>query len=215
MFGRLINPLAIIYSLPAIIVAFTLHEYMHAYVADKLGDPTPRMNGRLTLNPIVHVDFVGLLMIILMGFGWAKPVMINPNNFKNRKKGKVLCAVSGPFTNLAIAFVFYGIIYFTQTQLMGKDILLSILTPFFTINIMLFAFNMLPIPPLDGFSLLEIFIPLSKYNLLAKIRRFGMMALFLLAIVGVLRYYINFVYSIVEFVFRYIFMGIEMFVGLF
>ena len=215
MFGRIQNPLVILYSIPAIIVAFTLHEFMHAYVAVKLGDPTPERNGRLTLNPIAHLDFVGLLMVLLMGFGWAKPVMINPSNFQNRKKGKVLVSIAGPLTNLALAFIFYAILYFSGNAIYGNEMAYSIFMPFITINLMLFAFNMIPIPPLDGFSLLEIFIHPSKFKTLGMIRQYGFMVLILLSFVGVLGIYMRFVYSAVGTVFIFIFSLIDKFIGLF
>lgn len=204
-----------LYAIPAIIVAFTLHEYMHAYVSHRLGDPTPEMNGRLTLDPLAHVDFVGFIMVILMGFGWAKPVPINPNNYVNRRKGRILVSLAGPFTNLALAFVFSAIFYFAYDAIVANEIVYNIYQPFVTINIMLFAFNMIPIPPLDGFSLLEIFIHPSKFKTLMQIRRYGFIALIVLAMVGVLGMYIRFVNFIVfEKLFISIFKAIEYLIAL-
>ena len=160
---RILSLEQIFYNIPAIIVAFTIHEYMHAYVSDRLGDPTPRMNGRLTLNPLVHIDWIGFLMVVLLGFGWAKPVQVNPRNYKNQSKGKILVALAGPLSNLAIAFVAFAVIYFNGDFISTRPVLINYIQPFFWINVMLFAFNILPVPPLDGFTLLEVKIHPSKY----------------------------------------------------
>jgi len=211
---RILQLEQILYNIPAIIVAFTLHEFMHAYVSDRLGDPTPRMNGRLTLNPIVHIDWIGFLMVLLLGFGWAKPVQINPRNYKNRKKGKVLVALAGPLSNLAIAFVTFAILFFSGDFISARPMLLNYIYPFLWINIMLFAFNILPVPPLDGFTLLEIFIPASKYQTLSTIRRYGFMVLIIMSFVGILGAYIGFAYTAVLGAFNWIFGGINSLIGL-
>ena len=104
--------LTMLYSIPAIFIGFTLHEFSHAYVADKLGDPTPRNHGRLTLNPMVHIDWVGFILILVAGFGWARPVQTNPRNYKNYKKGRILVAIAGPLANLVLAFIGFAIISF-------------------------------------------------------------------------------------------------------
>jgi len=212
---RILQLEQILYNIPAIIVAFTLHEYMHAYVSDKLGDPTPRMNGRLTLNPIVHIDWIGFLMVLLLGFGWARPVEINPRNYKNQRKGKVLVALAGPLSNLAIAFVAFAFIYFSGNILSNNPVLLNYVYPFLWINIMLFAFNILPVPPLDGFTLLEIWIHPSKYQTLFTIRRYGFMILIVLSIIGILGAYIGFAYTLITSIFNFMFSGIESLIGLF
>jgi len=212
---RILSIEQILYNLPAIIFAFTIHEYMHAYVSDRLGDPTPRMNGRLTLNPIVHIDWIGLLMVVLLGFGWAKPVQVNPSNYKNRKKGQILVALAGPLSNLAIAFVTFAVFYFSAGFLNSHQVLSNYLYPFLWINIMLFAFNILPVPPLDGFTLLEVGIHPSKYRTLMTIRQYGFVVLILLSFIGVLGAYISFAYSIILKLFSLIFGGINSLIGLF
>lgn len=205
----------ILYNIPAIIVAFTLHEYMHAYVANRLGDPTPKNNGRLTLNPLVHVDWIGLLMVVLLGFGWAKPVITNPRNYANPKKGRILVALAGPLSNLAIAFVATAVMYFSQSYIYDNEFVMNMLYAFIYINLMLFAFNILPIPPLDGFHLLEVWIHPSKYQTLATFRRYGFMVLIILSIIGIFGMYIGFVTSMLLKAFTFIFSGVDMLIGLF
>lgn len=212
---RILSLEQILYNIPAIVVAFTIHEYMHAYVSDRLGDPTPRMNGRLTLNPLVHIDWIGFLMVLLLGFGWAKPVQVNPRNYKNQSKGKVLVALAGPLSNLAIAFVAFAVIYFNGDFISTRPVLINYIQPFFWINVMLFAFNILPVPPLDGFTLLEVKIHPSKYQTLRTIRQYGFMVLIFLSFVGVLGAYIGFAYNMVTKLFSWIFGGVDMLVGLF
>ena len=188
---------------------------MHAYVSDKLGDPTPRMNGRLTLNPIVHIDWIGLIMVLILGFGWAKPVQINPSNYKNRKKGQILVALAGPFSNLAIAFVTFAVFYFSANFLSSHVVLSNYLYPFLSLNIMLFAFNILPVHPLDGFTLLELNMHPSKYRTLMAIRQYGFLVLILLSFVGVLGSYISFAFVMITKLFYLIFGGIDLLIGLF
>src|SRR5690554_7953070 len=98
----------IILAVPAILLAISFHELGHAYIAYRLGDPTPKYEGRLTLNPLAHLDPVGAVMLLIFKIGWAKPVMINPNYFKNRRKGVLLVSLAGPFANVILAWVFYN-----------------------------------------------------------------------------------------------------------
>lgn len=205
----------LLYGLPAIIIAFTLHEFMHAYVSDRLGDPTPRSDGRLTLNPIVHIDGIGLIMIILLGFGWAKPVRTSPSYYANKKKGRILVSIAGPLSNLAIAFVSFSILYFGSGYIYDHPILLKYVNSFIYINLMLFAFNMLPVPPLDGFTLLEVGIHPSKYRTLAKIRQYGLFIIIGLSIFGILSMYIGVVSRLLLSAFSWFFGGISNIIGLF
>lgn len=162
-------------SLPGIILGLSFHELAHAFTADRLGDPTPRKDGRLTIDPIVHIDIIGLLLIMIAGFGWAKPVRTDQRNFKNPKKDHIIVSLAGPMTNLALAFLFAGIL--KLCSLLGtldplQDTVLNgiwyicnfaILT-----NIMLFIFNLLPIYPLDGYQVLSQLVPSGKLDALYR-----------------------------------------------
>ncbi len=147
----------LLYSLPGIILAFTIHEYAHALVAYMMGDKTAKQYGRLTLNPIAHIDPLGFLcLIVTRQFGWAKPVPVNDMNFKDRKRGMLFVSLAGPLSNFVAALliaVFYTLFY----DSMGK-VMLSILEIAYRINLGIGVFNLLPIPPLDGSKILDVFL---------------------------------------------------------
>ena len=165
------NPMALLillYSIPGVLVAITFHEYAHAFAADKLGDDTPRLQGRLSLNPLAHLDPIGSLMLLFVGVGWGKPVQINPNNFNRTisiSKGEAIVSAAGPIMNFILAIVFciaYFVIYkfagaFVDTQIGG--IVLSIILSTVYINLGLGIFNLIPMPPLDGSKILKNFLP--------------------------------------------------------
>ena len=154
----------ILYALPGIILGLTLHEYCHAFAAYKLGDNTARDMGRLTFNPLMHMDLIGSIFIVFAGFGWAKPVQFNPANLRNPRRDKAIIAAAGPLSNLALALVLVAIIKAWQAlpDLTSSEAVLSFFFsgPFFVfisivlraaaINLGLFIFNLFPIPPLDG-----------------------------------------------------------------
>ena len=160
--------LALLLTLPGVIVAITFHEFAHAFVADKLGDDTPRRQGRLNLNPLSHIDPVGFFMLIFAHFGWGKPVEINPANF-NRKRSmsaqEALVALAGPVMNLIIAIVLtiilFAITTFTPTFILSTTGMLIGLTlqMAISVNIGLGVFNIIPLPPLDGSKILMHFLP--------------------------------------------------------
>lgn len=161
--GRSIE--GIIYSLPGVIVAMTFHEFAHAFAATKLGDDTPRLQGRLNLNPLSHIDPVGLLCLVLLGFGWGKPVQINSRNFDGKyslSKAEAIVAAAGPIMNFIIAFIsiiiFQIFIHYTSvitTTMIVGNILLSLIY----VNIGLGVFNLIPVYPLDGSKILNHFLP--------------------------------------------------------
>lgn len=172
----------ILYSLPGVIIGLTVHEFSHAFVADKLGDGTARAQGRLTLNPFYHIDPIGMVFILLAGFGWAKPVQFDMRNLKSPKRDRILIALAGPLSNLILGVVFLFVIKLTfdTLDLLPETlyvILFRLLFSISVINLGLFIFNMLPIPPLDGSHVF-----LSGLNLSSaverKITQYGTLALF-------------------------------------
>jgi Zn-dependent protease len=151
-----------------LLIAFSLHEFAHAYTADKFGDPTPRSMGRVTLNPMVHLDILGTLLIVLVGFGWAKPVLINPNYFKRPRLMGIIVSIAGPLSNLLLAylgvFLFFLLAKFgvynglPERAMEAVNIFFSNLLKW---NLLLFLFNLLPLPPLDGYRIVQDFLPLN------------------------------------------------------
>ena len=147
-------------------VAFTTHEFSHALMATALGDGTPKRMGRLTLNPIAHIDFVGLLMLVLIGFGWGKPVPFNPYNLKYQKWGGTLVALAGPFANL-LNIILWGVILkvvVIYQILPPANLMVQFLLLLIDLNIVLLVFNLIPIPPLDGSHLLFDILRAPKYD---------------------------------------------------
>ena len=147
-------------GVPGLVIAMTFHEYAHARAAVSLGDFTPRLMGRLTLNPTAHIDPIGLLMLFLVRFGWAKPVMINPSNFRQPKRDDILVSLAGPMMNLFLGFVaFYVMLLINAHRLDVSQITYTIIQMIFVYNVNFAIFNMLPIPPLDGSHILRNLLP--------------------------------------------------------
>lgn len=168
-----------------------IHEYAHALAAVKLGDPTPRQQGRLTLRPMAHLDLWGCLLILLVGFGYAKPVQVNMRNFKNPKAGMAIVALAGPASNLIMAFVFLILRAAAITLLRGMSgSFVNVLSVFLYyaayINISLAVFNFLPIPPLDGSRIATALLPNRVYYTIMQYERYIMIALFVLLLTGLL-----------------------------
>lgn len=172
--AELIN---LLLTIPAVLIAITFHEFAHAFVADKLGDDTPRLQGRLTLNPIAHLDPVGSILLVFAGFGWGKPVMINPRRFTrkiNMTTGEALVSIAGPAMNFILAIVF-SIIFFTIIKVAPTFIfdqvgmiIMNLLQITIIINIGLGVFNLVPLPPLDGSKILKAVLPESMQDFLER-----------------------------------------------
>lgn len=168
-------------TLLAVLMAITFHETAHGYIAYRLGDPTAKNQGRLTLNPIAHLDLIGALMMFVFGFGWAKPVPVNPFYFEgDRTKGMILVSVAGPLTNLIISFAAY-FIYVAGSGFAGIPFLSIFLSTTVTLNIYLAVFNLIPIPPLDGSKILAGLLPkATAYKFLNTVEQYGFLILMLL-----------------------------------
>lgn len=172
--------------------AITVHEYAHGYVAYKLGDPTAKYSGRLSLNPLSHLDMWGAICMVLFGFGWAKPVPINPMYFRDRKKGTALTALAGPLANIVLAFVstiifalYFVFIYSNFTNVITRFIY-SVFVQLAVVNISFAVFNLIPIPPLDGSKILGMFLSQESYMKLLSYERIGFPILMILSLTGVL-----------------------------
>lgn len=180
-------------SLPAILWAITVHEFAHGYVAYKLGDPTPKVTGRLTLNPLAHLDILGFIALVMAHFGWAKPVMVNPNNFRKlgRRWGEVLVAFAGPFANFLSAFLCVLLIKylpFSSMPLQVAEPVYLMLKFGVFINVAFGVFNLLPIPPLDGSKIVEAFLPYNLYQVYKRIEPYGFIILIILVISPILQW---------------------------
>lgn len=163
--------MSLLISAPGVLIAITFHEFAHAFVADKLGDDTARREGRLSLNPKDHLDPIGTLMLLVAGFGWGKPVHVDPRNYTRKmsmEKGEAIVSIAGPVMNFIIAFIFaliyYAIYKFASDSFLASTVgtaVLLIIAGVVTINIGLGVFNLIPLPPLDGS---KVIIPFLPYN---------------------------------------------------
>lgn len=172
---------------PVFLLAITVHEFSHGYIAYRLGDPTAKNAGRLTFNPLSHLDLFGTLAIIFIGFGWAKPVPVDPRNFTNPRKDNLWVALAGPVSNFISAFVFGLMFRLSAPILAGSqigEVALSMIYLAVWINLILTIFNLLPIPPLDGFHILEGLVSNEMYLQLQTFVRFGPMILLGLILVS-------------------------------
>jgi len=178
-----------IVSLPGIIIAMVIHEWAHARVAYALGDYTPKLDGRLTLNPAAHVDLFGLLMLFLVHFGWARPVRINANNFSNPRRDDILVSLAGPASNLLIAFLTMVVwVVLLRFGVQMSEGAASVLQFIMIININFAIFNMLPIPPLDGSHILRNLLPYELAYRFAQLERYGFIILIICLMTPILSY---------------------------
>lgn len=172
--------------------AITVHEYAHGFVSYKLGDPTAKYSGRLTFNPISHLDPIGAVCMTLFGFGWAKPVPINPMYYRNRKRDTAIVSLAGPVANVTLAFL-STILFSLYICFLAPHIwhpVSSFLTEIFiqlaVVNISFAVFNLIPFPPLDGSKILGALLPHDKYMYLLQYERFGFPILVILSVTGLL-----------------------------
>lgn len=183
--------------LPGLLIGLSVHEFAHAYVAYRLGDDSQRFQGRLTLNPIKHIDPMGFLLLMLLGFGWAKPVMVNSRGFKNLRRDDTLVSLAGPLANLitAIVFtVFAGIAVLVITKVgynQTAEIVMEIINRAIMINLVLMVFNLIPIPPLDGHHILGNIVGAPLWNIYYKYADYWRFVLIGLIVLGGTRYIIS------------------------
>ena len=184
----------------SVLVALSVHEWAHGFVAYKLGDPTAKMEGRLTLNPLAHLDPIGTVMFVMIGFGWGKPVPVDPRYFKKVKRDMALVAIAGPISNLILAFISFGLLIAigqtsTVTAATGAMFAPPTISPIvqmlrelfmdsLQINLVLMAFNLLPVAPLDGSKIIRPFIPLSKQDMFDQFEVNGPKILLILIMMG-------------------------------
>ena len=176
------NPIFFISSLISIVIAISVHEFAHAKIADQLGDPTPGLQGRLTLNPKAHIDLYGMIFLLLIGFGWGKPVQFDPFNLKHPRRDAALISIAGPLSNFAIALIMSILLRLLNIfDLQFVDIIgLTILIPMIYMNIVLGVFNLLPIHPLDGFKIVGGWLSDEQAKEWHKLERYGMIFLLVL-----------------------------------
>ena len=175
--------------LPGILIGLSFHEFGHAYVSTKLGDPTPKLQGRVTINPMAHIDPVGMVCLLLCGFGWGIPVQINPSYYKNRRRDEILVGFAGVAMNLILAIIFsllvrVAVIVYQSTGSEIASIFYEILLKVVMINVVLMVFNLLPVPPLDGFGIVTNLFNLQKYSWYEKYYQYGYFILIFMVLIG-------------------------------
>lgn len=181
-----------------LIFAFTLHEFAHAYVAYKFGDMTAKKQGRLTLNPMSHLDPFGTLLILIAGFGWARPVPVNRFHFKKPRLAGVLVSVAGPLSNLVLACIGLIIGYgFDRAGIQMTDNFAIFIEIFIQLNMVLFIFNLLPLPPLDGYRIIEDLVPNRVRSKMTQYEQYGILIFLILVITPLDNYTIQPIFSIV------------------
>ena len=190
---RLPSPQELVIVIPVFLLALTIHEFAHGWVANRLGDPTARLQGRLTLNPMAHLDIIGTIAIVLIGFGWAKPVPVDARYFRQPRRDTVLVAVAGPLSNLILAVSISLLLQVMPWAALGPE-WLWLTKPLYVmlnwsvvINVLLAVFNLLPIPPLDGSRVVAGLLPLRQAISYSRIEPYGFIVIFLLFYTGIIQ----------------------------
>lgn len=219
IFGYINNPAQLMLMIGIrLLIIFTIlpiHEYAHAFAAKKMGDNTALMHGRLTLNPLAHVDLFGAIFLMLFGFGWAKPVPVNPRNFKNYKKGVAITAAAGPVSNLICATIgifamniIYNIPVASENSYMAIFYIMLALQFFSSVNLSLAVFNLIPIPPLDGSRILSAVVPYKVNMFMQKYQQYIYIVFLLLLFTDVLQipmsWIINKLYAVIDALFFWV-----------
>lgn len=194
LFGN--DIISILYFIPALLISLAVHEASHAYTAYKLGDRSQKLLGRMSLDPLAHIDILGFISIILVGFGWGKPVLVDDSSFKNKKRDNMLVAIAGPISNLVIA-VFFTIIlkllYIFDVNLIQNNIINVLLTMIqltIKFNVVFAVFNMLPLPPFDGSKVLMYFLPYKFKNIMDSLEKYSFFIIIILLVTGTVNYII-------------------------
>lgn len=195
--------IAFLYTLPALLISLSIHEYAHAWIAYKQGDVSQKIRGRLSLDPFKHIDIMGFLCIALFGVGWGKPVVIDDRNFKNRAKGTMLTALAGPVSNLLLALlltivlkilIMIGILDTVITTTVG-GIFLQMFLYTIQFNVVFGVFNLIPLPPLDGAKVLEYFLPQKLKGIMYTLEKYSFIIILVIFCTNISSYIINPAYN--------------------
>lgn len=176
MIGELTsNPVGFLFWVISLIIAITIHEFSHAFAAERLGDPTPRLMGRLTLNPLAHLDPLGTIMLLIARFGWGKPVQFDPFNLRNPRRDSAIISLAGPASNVTLALICSLLFRFLPLDYW----IIGLLGNLIILNVVLAVFNLVPIHPLDGFKIVGGILPEEYARQWAELERYGMIFLIL------------------------------------